>query len=112
MRMHAAAAGDAGSRSGCACAGRLLESARGAYLRVRRAQDVVLSLLALIILTIPMLLVALVIVIDSPGASPIFVQERVGRNGKPFRFFNLWWMEKQYMLHIEIDCIQTIICAT
>lgn len=105
MRMHAAAAGDAGSRSGCACAGRV-------YWRVRRAQDVVLSLLALIILTIPMLLVALVIVIDSPGASPIFVQERVGRNGKPFRFFNLWWMEKQYMLHIEIDCIQTIICAT
>ena len=112
MRMHAAAAGDAGSRSGCACAGRLLESARGAYWRVRRAQDVVLSLLALIILTIPMLHVALVIVIDSPGASPIFVQERVGRNGKPFRFFNLRWMEKQYMVHKEIDCIQTIICAT
>ena len=61
--------------------------ARGAYWRVRRAQDVVLSLLALIVLAIPMLLVALAIVIDSPGAGPIFVQERVGRNGKPFRFY-------------------------
>ena len=60
---------------------------RGAYWRVRRAQDVVLSLLALIVLAIPMLLVALSIVIDSPGAGPIFAQERVGRNGKPFRFY-------------------------
>lgn len=61
--------------------------ARGAYWRVRRAQDVVLSLLSLIVLAIPMLLVALAIVIDSPGAGPIFVQERVGRNGKIFRFY-------------------------
>ena len=61
--------------------------ARGAYWRVRRAQDVVLSLLALIVLAIPMLLVALAIIIDSPGAGPIFVQERVGRNGKIFRFY-------------------------
>ena len=68
--------------------------AREAYWRVRRAQDIVLSLLALIVLAIPMLLIALVIVIDSPGASPIFVQERVGRDGKLFRFFNLRWMEK------------------
>lgn len=61
--------------------------ARGAYWRVRRAQDIVLSLLALIVMAVPMLLIALAIVIDSPGASPIFVQERVGRNGKRFRFY-------------------------
>lgn len=61
--------------------------AREAYWRVRRAQDIVLSLLALLVLAVPMLLIALAIVIDSPGASPIFVQERVGRDGKPFRFF-------------------------
>ncbi|MGN0803558.1 MAG: sugar transferase [Candidatus Faecivicinus sp.] len=60
--------------------------AREAYWRVRRAQDIVLSLLALIVLAIPMLLIALVIFIDSPGASPIFVQDRVGRDGKLFRF--------------------------
>ena len=61
--------------------------ARGAYWRVRRAQDSVLSLIALIVLAVPMLLIALAIVIDSPGAGPIFVQERVGRDGKPFRFY-------------------------
>ena len=86
--------------------------ARGDYWRVRRAQDIVLSLIALIVLAVPMLLIALAIVIDSPGAGPIFVQERVGRDGKPFRFYNLRWMEKQYMAHKEIDCIRTIICAT
>ena len=34
-----------------------------------------------------MLVTALVIVIDSPGASPIFVQTRVGRDGKLFQFY-------------------------
>ena len=58
-----------------------------AYWVIRRAQDIVLSALALIVLFIPMAIVALLIVIDSPGASPIFTQTRVGRDGKTFRFF-------------------------
>lgn len=53
----------------------------------RRVQDVTFSLLALIVLAIPMLIIALVIWIDSPGASPIFSQDRVGRNGKIFKFY-------------------------
>lgn len=53
----------------------------------RRLQDVVLSVLALAVLWLPMLLVALIIVIDSPGASPIYVQTRIGRDGKPFHFY-------------------------
>lgn len=56
------------------------------YWYVRRAQDIVLSLLALIVLCIPMLIVAIVIWIDNPGASPFFIQKRVGRNGKMFDF--------------------------
>lgn len=53
----------------------------------RRAQDIFFSLLALIVLAIPMLIVALVIWIDSPGASPIFSQARVGRDGRVFKFY-------------------------
>lgn len=53
----------------------------------RRAQDIFFSLLALIVLAIPMLVVALIIWIDSPGASPVFSQKRVGRNGKIFKFY-------------------------
>lgn len=63
----------------------VLESAKKYWL-LRRTQDIVLALTALIVLSPVMLLIALAIVIDSPGAGPIFVQNRVGRDGKIFRF--------------------------
>lgn len=76
----------------------------------RRTQDIVLSLIALLILWPLMLIVALVIWIDSPGASPIFAQERVGRDGKRFMFLNLRWMQVVCELHKIQATIQTIIC--
>lgn len=57
------------------------------YELFRRMQDVFFSVLALLVLWPWMLLVALIVVIDSPGASPIFSQVRVGKDGKPFRFY-------------------------
>ena len=57
------------------------------YWRLRRAQDVVLSLIAMAALWPFMLIVALAIVIESPGAGPIFKQKRVGRDGKEFMFY-------------------------
>ena len=57
------------------------------YLHFKRVQDVVLSTVGLIILFPVLVLISLVILIDSPGASPIFVQTRVGLNGKKFRFY-------------------------
>ena len=57
------------------------------YWILRRAQDVFFSVLALMVLWPFMLLVSIAIVIDSPGASPIFVQDRVGRKGKVFHFY-------------------------
>lgn len=57
------------------------------YWAGRRVQDVVLSTLGLAVLWPVMLLVALIIVIDSPGAGPIFAQTRVGRDGKLFTFY-------------------------
>lgn len=54
------------------------------YLFVKRAFDIVASLAAIIVLLIPMLLVALLIVLESPG-SAIYKQERLGKNGKPFQ---------------------------
>ena len=64
----------------------VLRQSRG-YWFWRRLQDVVLSALALAVLWLPVLLVALIIVIDSPGAGPIFSQTRIGRDGKPFTFY-------------------------
>ena len=51
----------------------------------RRMQDVVLSALALVVLSPVMLATAIAIVVDDPSAGPIFSQERIGRDGKPFR---------------------------
>ncbi len=58
------------------------------YWVLRRAQDIVFSLLALILLAPLALLISLAIVLDSPGDGAIFRQRRVGRNGK------LFWLYK------------------
>ena len=60
---------------------------RKRYWVIRRGQDILLSLIALLLLWPVMLIVALVVWIDSPEAGPIFAQERVGRDGKVFRFY-------------------------
>lgn len=57
------------------------------YWKIRRTQDVILSAFALLVLWPVMLIVALIIVLDSPGAGPIFAQTRVGRDGKNFTFY-------------------------
>ena len=62
-------------------------ASKRAYQVLRRAQDIFFSALALIVLLPLMLIVALIIVIDSPGASPIFTQTRVGRDGREFKLF-------------------------
>jgi exopolysaccharide biosynthesis polyprenyl glycosylphosphotransferase len=55
----------------------------GADWTVKRAFDLVVSLLALFFLWPIMLLIALAIVLDSPG--PVFFrQKRIGENGQPF----------------------------
>lgn len=56
------------------------------YLITKRVFDIVCSFLGLLILAIPMMIIALIVTIDSPGA-PIFKQERLGINGKPFMIY-------------------------
>lgn len=59
---------------------------RKLFLVTKRVFDIVCSFLDLLILAIPMMIIALIITIDSPGA-PIFKQERLGINGKPFMIY-------------------------
>ena len=65
---------------------RVLKDKR-AYWVMRRTQDIILSLLALIILWPIMLIIAIVIYIDDPKGSPIFSQIRCGRSGKEFKLY-------------------------
>lgn len=53
----------------------------------RRTQDIILSSVALVVLSPVMLATAIAIVVDDPSAGPVFSQERIGRNGKPFKFY-------------------------
>lgn len=53
----------------------------------KRIQDVLISFLALLVLSPLFLLIALIIVLDDPGAGPIFRQTRVGKNGREFTFY-------------------------
>ena len=74
---------------------------RPGYLRVKRIQDVILSVLGLVLLFPAMVLIALVILIESPGESPIFIQPRVGMNGKQFRFFKFRTMHPNAEKHLQ-----------
>lgn len=62
-----------------------VRKAKVVYRALKRVQDVFFSLLALIVLSPLMLIVALAIVIDDPRGSPIFTQVRSGVDGKEFR---------------------------
>ena len=56
---------------------------RVAYDFFKRAFDMTASTIASILVLIPSLIIAVLVVIDSPGPA-IFKQERLGKNGKPF----------------------------
>ena len=84
-----------------------MPASRRRYLIAKRALDIVLCLLALLILAPFMLLLALAIRLDSPG--PIFfVQERTGRHGRRFKMLKFRTMVanaeelKQTLAHLNI----------
>lgn len=65
---------------------------RDHYLAMKRAFDLFVCLLALPFLIIPSILIAVAIMIDSPG-NPFFLQDRIGYRGRKFRiikFRTLW----------------------
>lgn len=71
------------------------------YWTLRRTQDVLLSCLGFLVLWPLMLVVAVLVVIDSPGAGPIFAQTRVGRDGKEFTFYKFRSMKPNAEAELE-----------
>lgn len=75
------------------------------YRYVKRALDISLSAVGLIVLLIPFVLVMLAVFIDDPG-KPFFRQYRVGLNGKRFRLIKFRTMKKEtpkYLSTMEVD---------
>jgi lipopolysaccharide/colanic/teichoic acid biosynthesis glycosyltransferase len=69
----------------------------------KRAIDVSVSLLVLIIAS-PVLLLAMLGIVIVSGGSPIFAQERVGQNGRTFRMYKLRTMIcGAHLLHAEMQ---------
>ncbi len=56
------------------------------YEKVKRIFDLCFSLLLLVVLILPMLIIAVMIRLDSPG-NPIYRQTRLGKNQKPFTIY-------------------------
>ena len=64
----------------------VLRTKRG-YWILRRGQDILFSVLAMLVLWPVIGVVALAVVLDDPHGSPIFAQIRCGRDGKPFKMY-------------------------
>ncbi|HZQ05550.1 MAG TPA: sugar transferase, partial [Anaerolineae bacterium] len=81
-------------------------SISGSALALKRAMDVIFSVILFIILLIPMGIIALLIKLTSPGAI-IFKQDRVGRGGRIFTAYKFRTMrvgadeEKETLWHLN-----------
>lgn len=62
-------------------------SQRLGYRFVKRAFDLVFSAAVIVVGFIPAVVLSTAIVIDSPGAGPLYSQVRLGRDEKPFRMY-------------------------
>ncbi len=75
------------------------------YRLFKRAFDILVSFLGLIVLFVPILLVAVAIFADDPG-NVFFSQERVGKNGKLFKLYKFRTMKRdtpKYMATSQIN---------
>ena len=80
------------------------------YRFVKRLVDIVISTIALIVLSPLFLLIAILIKIDSPDGPVFFIQERVGLNGRRFKLIKFRTMipdadkmKEQLMKYNEMD---------
>lgn len=75
------------------------------YVGVKRAADIVLSAMGLVVLLIPMAIISAVIYLDNPG-EVFFSQYRVGRYGKRFKLYKFRTMKTEtpkYMATMELE---------
>ena len=71
-----------------------LTAAQRRYLPIKRALDMLLSLLALLVLAAPMLLIAAAVKLSGPGQSVLFCQQRLGRDGRQFTLYKFRSMDQ------------------
>lgn len=67
--------------------GRMQQVDKKKFWYVKRAIDITMALIALLVFSIPMLLITLIIFCMDPKDNPIFCQTRTGRHGKEFQLY-------------------------
>lgn len=65
----------------------LLEKSYKSYWKKKRAFDIIVTGILMLVLIIPILLIALAIFIDDPHGSPFYKQIRIGRHGETFYMY-------------------------
>lgn len=78
-----------------------INDGKGTYRVFKRIQDIILSLLGLILLSPLLIITALIVFFECPKASPIFVQDRIGKNGRVFRFYKFRSMIPDAEAHLD-----------
>ena len=73
----------------------ILTKRQKAYLKLNRVLDFCCSLIALVVLSPVLLIIAVSIKLETPGEKIIFKQERVGQNGKTFMLYKFRSMKKE-----------------
>ena len=69
------------------------QSRKLVYRAIKRAFDFVSSLLASVVLAIPMVIVAVLIMVKDPG-NPFYGQTRIGQGGRPIKLLKFRSMKK------------------
>ena len=69
-------------------------SSKPVYTIVKRIFDILLSVVGIVVLFIPMLITYIIVKVTSKG-NPIFKQERLGLNGKPFYIYKFRTMYEE-----------------
>lgn len=82
--------------------GRAGEGGGRYYRAASRARDVLVAGVGLLVLLPVLGVIALLIVVESPGAGPVFVQERVGRGGKRFKLYKFRSMVPGAQAQLEV----------
>lgn len=66
----------------------------------KRVMDVFLSLIAIVLLAIPMLGIAIAVKLDDPKGHVIFKQTRIGRHGRKFKIYKFRSMDSSTPKHL------------
>jgi lipopolysaccharide/colanic/teichoic acid biosynthesis glycosyltransferase len=81
------------------------------YQWIKRAFDLTICLVLLPFLILPMAAICLAILLDDAQGSPLFIQERIGRNGRRFKLFKFRTMRQNLNDHKHREFMRSYVAG-